>query len=1005
MSDTSFGSGLDFGGGPGTGGSGADVTPVPGAAGPTSVGGAPLSQPSGRSIFGSAISKLTGAPNYSVDPNASPLDQSESLLQQRIQRAGEVASDPIRQFFNPVGVAKVRDMVPQLTEQLQTIQKQKQSQADVRSTAVNWGLSNPAQFGPAATDTTLANEALRQWKDEGNFNAYKALSGLSPEWKNRADLYMPDAMAKFGQHVEGVQKGITALNAAANVRSEAAYKAARDQVIKDNDLQSIGIKPDAIPQTRDEWMKARGALQTQYTQAARTINAFQMRQDQLNQATPITDEKVAGRIEGVYQFGNGEAIPGFRAVQLPGYGDVQGVMGPPGSRDIANRGVTWSNAAPEQIKTVREQLNAEEVKGAISKYKMSRYFYNTASNDKMYKSAAGLALISDELGAIGRDVAEGSKAAGSIGLTKMLEAKYGTVDNARNKLQTEYAALKEWLGKGGAQSRLAPPAIQGIKDVAAFKHAEALKEVNDRIAQPLETAGRYGMVLKNMGLDKEVIEGSELRSSYDKALKAGNREIDSYPMVTVGDRRVMLPTGSNVPGAKVAPLDHGPEPAVQPNAAPPVNSSLPSGGNGPSVTTPAGGAAPSIQNPPALVAPASGAGGPPPATPVSLSGPAGGVQPPIGDNPGRFGLPSGMALNSPQALEAAANRTMQIESGTKPGQTTGSYKGLAQWSDAEMKQHGITDPDDIKQNRAALMQDIQARAAKLQQAGLPATPANVYLMHQQGEAGALAHLQNPAGKAWQNVRQFYGSDAVAKQAVWGNMTPEMLRQFQGGIDSVTSGDFTRLWDARYNGTDNGKADIASAAGRRTGLSGLNRTAPRSEEPAQPGIFTRMRQAAGDLTRAEAGPGSTVLPGSDQGLAAVTEYAPMIGSTIGAVGGSVAGPAGTVVGGAAGGAAGQALKDRLQGREQNLREIAKQSLLGGALSVASGARPIVAAGARVLGTGAVEGGDAALHGADVVDSAVEAGKGGLAAAGGEALGRFVGFLGREAHQFVSRYTKG
>src|SRR5579872_2499650 len=104
-------------------------------------------------------------------------------------------------------------------------------------------------------------------------------------------------------------------------------------------------------------MKTRGALHAQYNQASRTVAAFRARQDQLNQATPITDEKVGSRIEGTFQFSNGEGIPGFRAVQLPGYGDVQGVMGPPGSRDTANRGVTWSNASPDQIKTVREQLN------------------------------------------------------------------------------------------------------------------------------------------------------------------------------------------------------------------------------------------------------------------------------------------------------------------------------------------------------------------------------------------------------------------------------------------------------------------------------------------------------------------------------------------------------------------------------------------------------------------------------------------------------------------------
>jgi len=974
-----FGSGLNTGAQTGPGDFVPSPQPAQDAAPPQD---APSSSGFGDAIkgFGSAVSGFLGPRYRPADPDSAPLDQAADLLTQRVKRANQVVTNPLAQIFAPEQVQAARDFIPKAAETLQTIEKQKQQQADIRNTAVNWGLVNPQQFGPAATDTTLANEALRQWKDDGNFNAYKALSGLSPEWKNRANLYMPDAMAKFGQHVEAVQKGMAALDTAVDARSETAYKAIREKIIKENDLQSIGVRPQDIPETRDGWVKARGALQAQYDKAGNTVKAFKAKQDQLNQAVPVTDEKVAKRLEENYQFGNGETVPGFKAVQLPGYGDVQGVMGPPGSRDTANRGKTWSNAAPEQIKTVREQLGAEEVKGALSKYKMSRDFYNTTQNPDMFKSAAGIAMIGDELGAIGRDVAEGTKAAGSIGLTKMLESKYGTIDRARNKIAGEIAAFSEWRGKP-SKDRLSPPSIEGIKTVAEYKHAEALKELNDRIAQPLETAGRYGMIPKNIGLDKEVLETPELRKTYDDALRAGNREIDSYPMVTIGDRRVMLPTGSNIPGAKVAPLDHGSDDTAAPAGG--AASRFPPSG------PPAGG--------PATPQPRSGGESPP--GPSSPNGPGGDsaprtpVAPPTGgDFPGRQGLPPGMTLDNPAALEAAANRTIQIESGFKTGQKTGSYVGLGQWSKEEIKRHGITNPDDLDQTRGALVADMKTRAAKLQKDGLPVTAANVYLMHQQGEAGLEAHLRNPDGAAWENIRFGFRTDAIAKRAIWGNMTPEMRKQFPNGVDTVTSGDFTRLWEARYNGTD--RTTTGAAAGARMLAGGS------AEDALKPEQRTAPRHTPG--TRRDVAEDTTTWGDVKQGA---INNAPAIGSTVGAVGGGiVGGPPGAVAGGAAGGAVGQVTKDALQGNPQSPTQIAKQAALGGVLGVAPAGRPIVGAAARTVGAGAVEGGAAAAEGGDTGDIADAASKGlgyGLA---GEALGRFVSSAGAAAYKALSRYTQ-
>lgn len=346
-----------------------------------------------------------------------------------------------------------------------------------------------------------------------------------------------------------------------------------------------------------------------------------------------------------------------------------------------------------------------------------------------------------------------------------------------------------------------------------------------------------------------------------------------------------------------------------------------------------------------------------------------------------------MTLDSPAALDAAANRTIQIESGFKPGQKTGSYSGLGQWSAAEMKRHGITDPDSIEQTRAALKTDIQTRAAKLQKDGLPATAANVYLMHQQGEAGLEAHLRNPDKPAWESVRFGYKNDAIAKRAIWGNMTDAMKRQFPDGVESVTSGDFTRLWEARYNGTDLRGTTVAKgaeAAAERAPLATNMRFAPRHV----PGTRRDVAEGTTNFT-----PGAREQ--TDWGGIA-TEHAPAIGSTIGAVGGSLVAPGvGTVAGGGAGGAAGQALKDYLKGNPQNLLNIGREGALGAVLGVAGPeGRPVVGAAARALGVGGVEGGAKALEGGDTEDVVTAAAKGTGAAALGEGFGRALGMAGHK-----------
>lgn len=152
-----------------------------------------------------------------------------------------------------------------------------------------------------------------------------------------------------------------------------------------------------------------------------------------------------------------------------------------------------------------------------------------------------------------------------------------------------------------------------------------------------------------------------------------------------------------------------------------------------------------------------------------------------------------------------ANATFGIESGGNPNAQTGSYRGLGQWSPTLEKRYGINDAnrnDPAAQTRALSMENGENHDALTRALGHEPTPSDYYLAHQQGVGGAVAHLSQPNLAAWQNMAStIEGREkgaSWAKQAIWGNMTPQMKAQFPGGVETVTSGDFARMWAQRFN---------------------------------------------------------------------------------------------------------------------------------------------------------------------------------------------------------------
>jgi hypothetical protein len=148
-------------------------------------------------------------------------------------------------------------------------------------------------------------------------------------------------------------------------------------------------------------------------------------------------------------------------------------------------------------------------------------------------------------------------------------------------------------------------------------------------------------------------------------------------------------------------------------------------------------------------------------------------------------------------------RMVQLESGGDPNQVTGKkehYVGLLQLDTGEFTKFGGTGSrTDPEQNLMAGTNKLaQERLTFKQKYNREPTAIDTYMVHQQGPAGYAAHMANPEGVAWRNVRRYYPNDSVAKEAIWRNMTPAMKAKY-GSVDNVTSANFTGSWNDKYAG--------------------------------------------------------------------------------------------------------------------------------------------------------------------------------------------------------------
>ena len=165
--------------------------------------------------------------------------------------------------------------------------------------------------------------------------------------------------------------------------------------------------------------------------------------------------------------------------------------------------------------------------------------------------------------------------------------------------------------------------------------------------------------------------------------------------------------------------------------------------------------------------------------------------------PASVGPQQQMGFTSSQEAQSYRSTVAQIESSGNRFNRTGNQYGLYQFSPDQFRRLGITDWTNVdQQNRALGNETNENRTVFSNAMGRQPTGPELYMMHQQGVAGAMAHFRNPNGSAVANIQQYY-RPGVAAQAIRNNIPrDDPLRNVP--VNQITSKQFTDMWQRKYD---------------------------------------------------------------------------------------------------------------------------------------------------------------------------------------------------------------
>src|SRR5690606_31682902 len=159
-----------------------------------------------------------------------------------------------------------------------------------------------------------------------------------------------------------------------------------------------------------------------------------------------------------------------------------------------------------------------------------------------------------------------------------------------------------------------------------------------------------------------------------------------------------------------------------------------------------------------------------------------------------------------------------------PTAMTGSYRGLGQFSREEERELGINDDNWTNpqvQTDAIIAVNKRNYDFLFDKLGRPPTPTELYLSHQQGRGGILAHISKPGNPAWVNMLntaeglkrlQKDGEAAAvawAKRAISGNIPADSPLKNKP-VDEITSAEFLDLWANKFEGGSAAPTQVTQA---------------------------------------------------------------------------------------------------------------------------------------------------------------------------------------------------
>ena len=600
-----------------------------------------------------------------------------------------------------------------------------------------------------------------------------------------------------------------------------------------------------------------------------------------------------------------------------------------GMADITHLGEKYNLASPEQRAEIDKAREAAIPKAELEKMRQFSRTYQLATTD-----GKGNPMPADQVNT-NPNVQQGM----AEGLASMLRGGVGGANVGLLKIETNKRGFLQGLvDKVTTEKAAVIDELKG-KDIAPYLSKltqsqirdvmDAIKQYNDVSIsnRTVQTARRAG----ELGLDASALGlGKGEVKGVDEAIEAGrqstiNRFAPRQRATGGGDGGIFL---DNPPPVLVTKPD--PPGMVHPPVPAPVQSAP-------------------------LSTPGVGAGGSPPPGSPQPTGPGGGQPITIAGQPVSFSPPLGASPNFLPALQRieSGNEKNPWTSGTGGSSASGAFQFInSTW--AANKPAGAPDraKDATPEQQAAALSTLTAKnAATLTNLKLPVNDTTLYMAHNVGAGGASALL---SASPTSDARSIVGEKEAANNPTFFKGRPTVatvLKRYQDAMEAPND--------------DTGPKPRPGAGGAT------------AEAPAEGGFWNRLSRTLSQGVPADQRDQAV----ADVGNAAV-EHAPVIGGAIGGI-------TGGIIGGAAGAGSGQAFKDYMQGRPVDPTEIAKQTVLGGVLSVGSAARPLVAAVARTAGAGAVEGGAEAAKGGDAGDIASASAKGVLESAGGEVFGRTLG----------------